>query len=180
MITALGLERVTLVGHHTGALIVASLGARHPHHVTGIVLDNCPFYTPAERAVRLDGPNGAMALRPDGSHFTERWALMRRVADRDMTDASIHLAVLAWCEAGRDTGHQAAFRHNVAPDLAAITAPVLLLASQTDPISSHSDRIHALRPDFARASLPGGTASVLENPDGWVAALQPFLRRVSK
>ena len=180
VITALGLERVTLVGHHTGALIVASLAARHPQHVAGVVLDNCPFYTPAERAARLGGPDGAMALRADGSHFTERWALMRRVADRDMTDASIHLAVIAWCEAGRDTGHRSAFHHDVAPDLAAITAPVLLLASQADPICGHADRIQTLRRDFVRASLPGGTASVLENPDGWVAALQPFLTSVSK
>lgn len=175
VIIALGFEDVTVVGHHTGALIVASLAARYPHHVAGVVLDNCPFYTPEERAVRLGGPHGAMALRPDGTHFTDRWAMMRRVADPEMTDASIHLAVIAWCEAGRDTGHPAAFRHEVAPDLVAITSPVLLLASDADPIRDHADRIHALCPDFARTSLPGGTASVLENPDGWVAALQSFL-----
>ncbi|WP_439532786.1 alpha/beta fold hydrolase [Polymorphobacter sp.] len=177
VIAAMGLGSVTVVGHHTGALIAASLAARYPALVSRVVLDNCPFYTPDERETRLRGHGGTLEIRPDGSHLTERWALMRRVADKEMTDASIQLAVMAWCEAGRDTGHRAAFSHDAGPDIAAIAAPVLLIASRTDPICGHADRIAAVRPEFARAELPGGTGSVLENPEGWVAALQPFLER---
>ncbi len=169
------LARATVSGHHTGALIAASLAARYPELVAALILDNCPFYTAAERAERLKRPGGEVAIKPDGSHFTDRWATMRRIADPTMSDASVQLAVLAWCEAGRDSGHHAAFRHDASPDIATIAAPTLLLASRCDPISGHVDRIAARRPDFQRADLSGGTASVLENPDGWVSAIEPVI-----
>lgn len=171
MIRALRLARATVSGHHTGALIAASLAARYPELVTALVLDNCPFYTAAERADRLKRPAGEVAIMPDGSHFTDRWATMRRLADPAMSDASVQLAVLAWCQAGRDAGHHAAFVHDASADIATIAAPTLLLASRCDPISGHADRIAALRPDFQRAALPGGTASVLESPGDWVSAI---------
>lgn len=176
VMASLDIAHAVVAGHHTGALIAASLAAQHPARVEALVLDNAPFYTAAERTDRLSRAHPPAAIKPDGSHFTDRWAFMRRVADPAMSDDSVHLAVLAYFGAGIDEGHRAAFEHDFAADLALISAPTLAVSSLGDPIHHHAARILARRSDFAFVTLPGGTATVLEDPVLWTESLSRFLR----
>jgi pimeloyl-ACP methyl ester carboxylesterase len=178
VMASLGCPRAIVIGHHTGALIAAALAARHPEIVHGLVLDNLPLYTPAERASRAALHGNAAVLRPDGSHLTDRWALMRQRGDPEFSDASIQLAIIAWAQAGRDGGHAAAFAHDAAADLQAIKAATLCLAGCTDPLFGHLERILAARPDFDAIALPGGAAMHLEQADQWVAAILPFIASI--
>lgn len=40
---ALGLERMSVVGHHTGAVIAFEIAASYPERVEKLVLSNCPY-----------------------------------------------------------------------------------------------------------------------------------------
>jgi pimeloyl-ACP methyl ester carboxylesterase len=175
VLAALDRPPAVVIGHHTGALIAAALAARHPELVHGLVLDNLPLYTPAERASRAALHGNAAVLRPDGSHLTDRWAVMRQRGDPELSDASIQLAVIAWAQAGPDGGHAAAFAHDPAPDLQAIKVATLCVAGRTDPLFGHLERVLAARPDFDAIALPGGAAMHLEQADQWVAAILPFI-----
>ena len=46
----LGLARVTVVGHHTGALVAIEVAVRAPGLVSGLVLSSAPYYDAAARA----------------------------------------------------------------------------------------------------------------------------------
>ena len=174
VMSSLAIDRAAVAGHHTGALVGGCLAARHPGRVEALALDNAPLYSDAERADRATRTHLPGAIEPDGSHFTDRWAFMRRVSDPAMSDGSVHLAVLAYFSAGIDDGHQAAFRHDFAADLKLLAAPALAISSLGDPIHHHGARIRELRPDFAHVTFPGGTATVLEDPALWAATISSF------
>ena len=177
VLDALGIVRAAIAGHHTGAMIALAFAARHPDRTLAVVADNAPCYTPQERAERLARPPHANPVKPDGSHFTDRWAFMRKMADPDMSDEMIHLAVLTFFNNGsrHDLGHAAAYTHDLAADVAAIRCPVRLIASRTDPLFSHAARLLALRPDFDAAEFPGGTATVLDNAALWAETVGSFI-----
>jgi pimeloyl-ACP methyl ester carboxylesterase len=181
ILDGLGIARAAIAGHHTGAMIALAFAARHPDRTRAVAADNAPFYTAQERAERLARPAHSHALKADGSHFTDRWAFMRQFADPAMSDEMIHLAVLTYFQNALipgpddDPGHKAAYTHDLAADIAAIRAPTLIIASHTDPLHPHAARISALRPDFARAEFPGGTATVLDSPARWANTVGGFI-----
>lgn len=179
VLDALSLPRVAIAGHHTGAMVALCFAARHPDRTLALVTDNAPLYTPEERAERRARPSQHLAIKPDGSHFTDRWAFMRRLADPEMTDASVHLAVLTFFNnalVADDPGHTAAFTHDLAADVPNVRCPTLIIASRTDPLHPHAARLRALRPDFHTAEFPGGTATVLDSPDLWAETVGSFLK----
>jgi len=177
----LGLARAAIAGHHTGAMIALIFAARYPDRTLAVVTDNAPFYTPEERTERLARAPQAYPLKPDGSHFTDRWSLMRRISDPEMSNEMVNLAVLTFFNnelikgSEKDLGHAAAFQHDLAADLPAISAPTLIIASRNDPIFASGRRLTAMRPDFAYQEFPGGTATVLESPQLWAKTIGAFI-----
>ena len=175
VLRALSFSPCAVIGHHTGGLVAAALAARQDTPVIGAVLDNAPCYTAEERASREAARPAAAALKPDGSHLSDRWTLLKARGDPAMSDASVDLAVRAWSEAGRHDGHRAAFAFDLAPILSRIEVPLLLMQSMADPIAAHADRLAAAYPLAKRVRLPSGTANMLEDPVAWTAAILPFL-----
>jgi len=178
MLDGLGIERAAVGGHHTGALIAARLAAAHPDRVTRLVIDNGPLWTAEERAERRARPAYDPSPAPDGGHFAKRWAKMRQIGDPEWSDASVHLAVLSFYNNGAsaDYGYWAAYRYDLAPDLARIACPTLLLAGTRDPLYSSAARLRAARPDFAYAEFDGGAGVQLERPDDWAGPIARFLK----
>lgn len=173
----LGLTDVTILGHHTGALIAASMTAQ-TGLVERLILDNAPCYTPEERAQRQALPHLTHPPVEGGAHFAQRWAFLRGLVDPDMTDASLHLAVSTYYSntPDADHGHAAAYDWDLESALPMIRARTLVLSSRGDPIHLHAARITAHRPDWKAAQLMTGSASVLEHPKDWTRAVLDFLR----
>lgn len=174
--TALAVEKAILLGHHTGALIAASLAARHPQQVERLILDNAPSYTADERALRQALAHTPLPIADDGSHLTDRWRFLRAMVDPDMTSHSLHLAVITYFSNSPDGdhGHPAAFAHDVSADVKAITCPTLVLSSRTDSLHAHGRRWLQHRPDWHYAELATGSASVLEHPQAWTQIVADF------
>ncbi|WP_327107319.1 alpha/beta fold hydrolase [Nonomuraea glycinis] len=78
LLDALGLAEVSLVGHHTGAVVAVEVAARSPERVRALVLSGMPYVDEARRRrVRAGSPIDHVLPRPDGGHLTELWGRRR-------------------------------------------------------------------------------------------------------
>lgn len=77
-------------------------------------------------------------------------------------------------------GHYAAFRHDMQPDIEALSMPVLVLTNTGDDLYAVSKRVHELRSDFAYCELDGGTHDIVdEQPQAWSQAVAEYLNTVT-
>jgi pimeloyl-ACP methyl ester carboxylesterase len=181
VLDALGWDRAHVVGHHTGASIAAALGAHHGARLDRLILNGPALLSDAERAHFAGFRFDPLELCADGSHLLAAWnqrlAASPGWSDLDAMHRYTTEMLANPVHYGR--GFSAAFAHDLAADLAAITAPTLILTNSGDDLFAASQRAHALRPDFGFAALDGGTHDIIdEQPEAWVAAVTAFLQGV--
>lgn len=181
LLTGLKLGPVLVIGHRGGAMAAGRLAADHSDLVAGLVLDNAPFYTAEERAARIGRFPDRQDIAPDGSHLTDRWAWVRRVGDPDWSDETVHVSVVTYFMHGpwKEHGHSVIPLHNFQADVPRISCPALIIASRTDPLFEFGARMHAVRPDWNYAELPGGPGMVLDRADEWCVPVLSFLERMA-
>lgn len=177
VIDALQLGPVAAIGHHGGALIGARLAAAFPQKISALVTDNMPYYDEGQRAARLATLNDVQDIRPDGSHFTDRWAVVRRVADPAWTDETIHVGLVTYFANGpwKEDGHRAAPAYDLEPDIDRIECPVLVISSKEDPLFPMGKKLTARRPGWDYAELPGGAGMLFERTPEWASPILKFL-----
>lgn len=180
VLAALGWSKAHVLGHHTGASIAASLAARYPELVDRLVLNGVALLSDEERAHFAQFRFAPLEPQPDGSHLLAAWN-QRLAASPGWTELeAMHRYVTALLANPTDYywGFEAAFAHDMAADLTAITTPTLIFSNTGEDLYAASQRAHALRPDFAFAALDGGTHDIIdEQPAAWVAAVAGFLRQ---
>lgn len=178
LLGALGIERAAMIGHHGGALVAARAAAEYADRASALVLDNAPFYSEEQRAARRGGVDTNQGIAADGSHFTDRWALVRRIGDPEWSDVTVHLSVLAYFANGptREHGHVAAPEYDLAADLPRIACPALVIASRTDPLFPAGKALIGARPDWSYAELSGGAGMVFDRVEEWAATVLDFLQ----
>ena len=160
----LGLERVALFGRHTGAAIAIEYANLYPERVSGIVLDGCPAFTPEEMEELV--ASYLPPFRPvwDGSHVAWLWSRVRdqltffpwyrqgpasRLAI-DMPRPSILNRIatdLLLAGDGYRVAYEAAFRYDGAAAAAMACVPAHYMATETDVLLSHLDRLPNLPAD---------------------------------
>jgi pimeloyl-ACP methyl ester carboxylesterase len=135
LLDGLGLERVDLVGHHTGGVVAVEVAARHPERVRGLVLSSTP-YVDAERRERTAGrpPIDLVPERADGSHVTAQWQRRAGFYPPDRPDLLRRFVVDALSHGDRvEEGHHAVGRYRMEDTLPKVTAPTLIIAASGDP-----------------------------------------------
>ncbi len=179
VLAAMGWNAAHLLGHHTGASIAASLAARRPELIDRLVLNGVPLLSVEERAHFAQFRFAPLESQADGSHLLAAWN-QRLAASPGWSDLeAMHRYVTALLANPTHYywGFEAAFAHDMAADLKAITAPTLIFSNTGEDLYAASQRAHALRPDFAFAALNGGTHDIIdEQPAAWTAAVAAFLR----
>jgi pimeloyl-ACP methyl ester carboxylesterase len=182
VIEALGPGRFAIVGHHGGALVAARVAATLPNRIAALVTDNMPYYTAEQRAERAAGLNDAQEIKADGSHFTDRWATVRRIADPAWSDETVHVGIVAYFANGpwKEDGHRAAPAYDLDADLDAITCPTLVIASRTDRLFPMGRTLVERRLGWDYAELPGGAGMVFERAPEWAAPILDFLGGVAE
>ena len=166
VVDALGLERAAVFGRHTGAAIAIEFANLHPERVSGVVLDGCPAFTQEEMEELV--ASYLPPFRPDwsGSHVAWLWSRIRdqfsffpwnrqgpasRLAI-DMPRPSILNRIatdLLLAGDGYRIAYEAAFRYDGAAAAAAARVPAHYMATETDVLFPHLDRLHSL-PDDAQ------------------------------
>ncbi len=177
VIAALRTGPVAAIGHHGGALVAARLAAEFPQAVSALVTDNMPYYDAAQRSERLAFLSDVQEIKPDGSHFTDRWAVVRRIADPEWSDETVHVGLVTYFANGpwKEQGHRAAPAYDLEPDLDRITCPALVIASHADRLFPMGCKLIERRPDWRYAELPGGAGMVFERAPEWAAPIIDFL-----
>ncbi len=164
VVDVLGLERAAVFGRHTGAAIAIEFANSHPERVSGVVLDGCPAFTPEEMEELV--ASYLPPFRPDwsGSHVAWLWSRIRdqfsffpwnrqgpasRLAI-DMPRPSILNRIatdLLLAGDGYRIAYEAAFRYDGAAAAAAARVPAHYMATETDVLFPHLDRLHSLPDD---------------------------------
>lgn len=179
VLAALEVRRAHILGHHTGAMIAAAFAARHPTHVDRLILNGVPLFTPAERAHFASFRFAPIVPAADGSHLLATWHQRLRATPGWTDIEAMHRHTITWLANPNRAhwGFEAAMAHDIAPDLARIVAPTLVLTNTGEDLYEASRRAHALRPDWHFHALDGGTHDIVdEQPQAWAAAVSGFLR----
>lgn len=178
VLDALGLARAHVLGHHTGASIAASLAARHPDRVDRLILNGVPLLSDEERAFFATFKFAPVVPRADGGHLTDAWnqRLHATPGWSDLDAMHRHVATMLANPKRYFWAFEAVFAHDLAADLATITAPTLVLTNSGEDLYAASARASATRFDWRFAALNGGTHDIVdEQPEAWAAAVIDFL-----
>ena len=161
VLDALGLGRVALFGRHTGAAIAIEFANLYPERVSGVVLDGCPAFTPEEMEELVASYLPPFRPHWDGSHVAWLWSRVRdqltffpwnrqgpasRLAI-DMPRPSVLNRIatdLLLAGDGYRVAYEAAFRYDGAAAAAAARVPAHYMATETDVLLPHLDRLSNL------------------------------------
>ncbi|MEU6751026.1 alpha/beta fold hydrolase [Spirillospora sp. NPDC046719] len=179
---ALGLDRVALVGHHTGGVVATEVAARAPGRVSALVLSGVP-YVDAERRAKVAArpPIDDVVPRPDGSHLRGLWDNRRSYYPDDRPDLLNRLVRDALNVLdGVEEGHRAVNAYAMEDRIGLVRAPALVMCGELDDFSRPDMAALAERlPGAATELLPGtGVPSADHRPDLFAAAVLRFLDRV--
>jgi pimeloyl-ACP methyl ester carboxylesterase len=179
VVAALGLQRIALLGHHTGASIAAAFAAgAGKSHTDKLILNGVPLLTEAERTHFRSFRFAPLVPQPDGSHLVAAWQ-QRLAASPGWTDLAAmhrHTATMLANPERYFWLFEPVFNHNLEADLGAISARTLILTNSGDDLHAASTRTHKLRPDWQLHVLQGGTHDIIdEQPQAWAAAVSAFL-----
>lgn len=176
----LGISRLIVAGHHTGAGIAADLAAKFPERVSKLILSACPCFDAEETQAWMRDKFPPIELEKDGGHLMKVWAL----AKERFPEAALELAqafVMDFLETGLGKRSVEAFRatwtYDAYSTLPLISHPTLLLCGDKDVIYNHMDRVKNLVPNKKIKIIKGGTAHILRlMPREWAQAVLDYLR----
>jgi pimeloyl-ACP methyl ester carboxylesterase len=174
----LDMDRVDVLGHHTGALIAGAFAARHPERVDRLILHGAPVYDADERADRLGKPHFDQTPKLDGSHLLDYWNLLQRVIGPNAHPEGIHTGVLSFYLNGSEEwyGHTAAFKYDFAADIPSLQGPALIVSNTADMLAQHAERLRTLRPDFGYCEIPDGSSNIIfDEPEKWAKPIASWL-----
>ena len=173
----LGIARVIVVGHHTGAVIAVEMAAAFPERVERVVLSG-PVYTDAAGRAELAQFFRQWTIAGDGSHLVEKWRKMHEWLPRPEL---VQRFVVDLFRAGTESeqGHFAVADYQMEDRLPHVRCPALLLYCSRDPFAT-PERAGALRAAFRpcdEATVEGGVFAANENPGGYAAAVLEYLKQ---
>ena len=130
---AFDLERVDVMGFHTGSKTCIEVARQQPDRVRRIVMVSIAYWTEAERAnrrVTIKAPE----ITEDGSHLMKSWQALRRWSMEGRTLQMIADSFYAnWLNPKiTHWGHQAAYQYNVEEAMAEVNKPIMVLNPEDD------------------------------------------------
>lgn len=173
---AAGLDRVVLLGQHTGAVIAAEAARQAPDRVTGVVFQGIPLYSAEERAEKMRSWAPGYTPAADGSHLAAVWGRIHDLYP-DLGLESADRQVVEYLSVGPDyaPAYRAVFRHET--DTAVLAGvPVLLLHGDRDLVARMDDVVTAAFPHATLTHVPGGTDFAHEEyPEVFAKELAAFV-----
>ncbi len=178
---AMGVERTSIVGQHTGAYEAIEVALDHPQRVDKLVLVACPYWNEEERVVRLARLAGEPDM--DGAHIMDVWRFRQDFIGPSTTPEILHRAVMGTLVSRRtsiDILH-VVMRHYVDRRLPMLQTPTLFMAGEFDHQGGHVDRHKSAMPPTAlveTAVIPGGgDFAALEKPQEFARLVMDFLAK---
>jgi pimeloyl-ACP methyl ester carboxylesterase len=148
---ALGLDRVTLFGVHTGASYAVEIAAKHPDRVDAVILCGIPFYDEDVRQAKV--APAAPEFLDDGSHLVSGFLRPPKEYDNQM------LSRMVGSQAERPDrvwwAYEAVYAYR--PDLAFpnVKAPTLFISNRVDVLRPSDDKALHLIPGAQQTFIGG-------------------------
>lgn len=181
VLDVLGIERVVIAGHHTGAGIAIAFGAQFPERTAGLLLHGTPVYTSQERAERLARATSERKLSADGSHLADYYQnILRYVGTAPGTPVTATWSALFWFLFGAtDVAHDAVFLAVSEDDLAAVQSPVTIFSDAKDSLAENDWRAAAMKPWFRLIPFSdGGSHALMLDPARWARLASEYVLAV--
>jgi len=178
-LTALGLKKASVFGHHTGATIAVEFAAAYPDMVDKVILSGCPLYTPEVRAARQKmAKEAVLKITADGSYVTDFWGLLAKY-NTDAPPEFWHKTLVAGLMPAerREDAHHAVFFYEEQTRLPLIKAPTLVLSGGKDLFIGLLETTRNLIPRARTQVVEGGASLIaLTKPKELAAAITEFLK----
>ncbi len=176
---AMALERVSIVGHHTGGVIAVEVAASHPERVDKLVLSSTPYVDAEDREHRKTRPAiDEVARKEDGSHLMELWQKRTPFYPTNRLDLLTRFVIDALkVEKRVEEGHRAVCRYQMEAKVGRVKAPTLVLAGTDDPFSFPRMKLlsEAIR-GSKTAIIEGGMVPMVDQmPEEFARVVMDFL-----
>jgi pimeloyl-ACP methyl ester carboxylesterase len=134
---AMSIDRISIVGHHTGGVIAVEVAASYPERIEKLVLSSTPYVDAEDRKRRKTHPPiDAVESKEDGSHLTELWQKRIPFYPKNRPDLLTRFVIDALKLGDRlEEGHQAVNAYIMEDKTPLIKAPTLVVAGADDPFS---------------------------------------------
>lgn len=171
----LGLEKVHLFGHHTGASIGVEMAVADPARIASFAMIGPVVTTADERTYFASIYPKRFEPEADGSHLDRMWSYIGEIGaqDLDLHHRELVDTARAW------QGHVKVYTRIWDQDFAAlykrVRCPMLIMCSEKDVLWPLFERAKEMRPDAKAAVIPGSNFQTDEAPREVAAALQAFL-----
>lgn len=176
---AMSIDRISLVGHHTGGVIAIEVTATYPDRIDKLMLSSTPFVDHAERERRRRRPPiDAVIEQPDGSHLSAMWQKRMGFYPTGRIDLLTWFVRDALKVADRlEDGHLAVGRYRMEEKLSMIQAPTLVMAGSADPFAFPMLEPLAAAIDGCRTVvIPGGMVPMPDQmPERFAETVIAFL-----
>ena len=176
----LGLAKVDILGHHTGAIVATETILQYPERFNRFIINGPLPLTEEERAFFKQhlAQEKEWAPKEDGSHLSTQWQF-RVAAQPGWTDLdAIHRHVVAGAAAWPNAwyAHDAVMAYDHGEALMRLQLPCMMLSNTGDSIHEIALRTREMRPDFAYVEMTGGTFDIIdEQPQEWADAVAVWL-----
>lgn len=134
---ALGIDRASIVGHHTGGVIAVEVAAAYPGRVDKLLLSSTPYVDAEDRERRKTRPPiDEVEFREDGSHLADLWRRRMPFYPKNRPDLLFRFvldALKVWDR--MEEGHRTVNRYRMEEKVSLIKAPTLVFAGTEDPFS---------------------------------------------
>ncbi len=179
LLDALGLARVSIVGHHTGGVVAIEVAARRGTAVESLVLSGVP-YVDGPRRARVAGapPIDHVVPAADGSHLAELWNRRKPFYPEDRPDLLARLVADGLRVVDRvEEGHRAVNAYRMEERAPLVRSRTLVLCGEEDTYSLPDvPQLCAAIPGAVSGVLAGtGVPSVDHRPDLFAETVAAFL-----
>jgi len=178
LLDALGIDRASVVGHHTGAVIAMEIAAGFPDRVDKLVLSAPAMVDDEHRRLYGDKPPvDEVERKLDGSHLVELWSMRAPFypPSIDLLERFVIDALKAGDRAGG--GHTVVARYEMEPRLPLIKAPTLIVKPTEDPFARpEAEKLAPHLPHARLVDLPGGMIPAPDQlPEEFASVVMAFL-----
>lgn len=173
---ALGIERMHLFGHHTGACIALEMAVADPVRTASLAMIGPVTITREEAALFKTVYPKDFAIRPDGSHLQRMWDYVAEIGGASSVELHHREFVdtaRAW--AGHIRVYRAIWDQDFTGLYRTVRAPLLIMCSPDDVLWTIYPRARELRPDARAVEIGGSNFQTDEVPRQVADALAAFV-----